>query len=322
MKTRPFLLRSRLGFRAVVAALLAVVSFSTAREWTSKDGKKLEADFVSKTDKDVTVRRASDGRIVTLPLDRLSDADVAWVAQQSAPPAPDPTKQTGKPEPLTGPHATLVTGQWEKGVFKNLPFSLYGSKDLSGKGQYPLVVLLHGKSDNNENGKQVGDWMKTFAKEENYRKHPCLLLAPLCYQPHGATGGGWSAKPGDEVIALVKDMVKTLPVDKNRIYVTGHSMGGFGTCHLLAKEPRLFAAGVPMAGCSGDASALRRIPLWVFHAADDDVVKVDGARSLADALERSKTFKYTEFPDGGHGIPGKVWADEAVMTWLFAQGVK
>lgn len=312
------------AFRAHRLAVLLGVLLSvdaTARPWTSTDGRTLEADFISATADAVKVKRTADGREVTLPLARLSEADRQWVQAQkpTTPTAPGIGATAG---PLSGPYASLATGDWALAEFKNLPFALHAPKDWSSAKPLPLVVALHGKSDNNENGKQIGDWMSGFAKTERQAKHPCVVLAPLCYQPHGGTGGGWSAKPGDEVVALVKDLVKSLPIDKTRIYVTGHSMGGFGTCHLLAAEPRLFAAGIPIAGCSGDAGALKRVPLWVFHAADDDVVKPDTARSLAKALERAKTFKYTEFPDGGHGIPGRVFQDDAVIDWLFAQGGK
>lgn len=305
------------GLGAAIA-LVWIIS-APAREWTSTDGKKLEAEFLSSTADAVRVKRAADGREVTLPLARLSEADREWVKSQK-PSAPVSPGATGGA--LGGPYAALATGDWAMSEFKNLPFAFHAPKDWTTAKSLPLVVTLHGKSDNNENGKQVGDWMKTFTKPDRQTKHPCVVLAPLCYQPHGGTGGGWSAKPGDEAIALIKDLVKTLPIDKTRIYVTGHSMGGFGTCHLLAAEPRLFAAGIPMAGCSGDAGALKRIPVWIFHAADDDVVKVDGARSLAKALDRAKGFKYTEYPDGGHGIPGRVFADDEVHEWLFAQGAK
>ena len=311
----------------LLAAPLLLLAFlalpAPGRPWTSTDGKTLEAEFVSATADAVKVKRASDGREISLPMARLSEADRDWVkAQKPADPSAAPAGAPAGGGAPTGPYAALVTGDWAQSQYKDLPFALWAPKELSAAKPLPLVIVLHGKSDNNENGKQIGDWMRGFAKAERQQKHPCLILAPLCYQPHGGTGGGWSAKPGDEVIGLLKDLVKSLPIDKSRLYITGHSMGGFGTCHLIATEPRLFAAGIPMAGCSGDAGALKRVPLWVFHAADDDVVKPDTARSLAKALARSKTFKYTEYPDGGHGIPGRVYQDDEAVEWLFSQGGK
>jgi len=97
-------------------------------------------------------------------------------------------------------------------------------------------------------------------------------------------------------------------------------MGGFGTTYMIGEEGRLFTAGVPVAGVDHRyAGELKRHPLWVFHAADDNVVKVDGTRTFADSLKRSKVFKYTEFPTGGHGIIGQVMNDPKVHEWLFAQ---
>lgn len=298
---------------------LGMVLSTQAREWTSSHGKTIEADYVSSTADSVTVKL--NGKNVKLPFSRLSKADIDWVAEQKKT-TPAPSAPGAKAKPLDPTYAPLITGEWALSKFRNLPFALYAAKDLDLTKTYPLILALHGKSDNDENGRQVGDWMQAFTKPDVYTKHPSIIVAPLCYQPYGGTGGGWSDKPGTEAIAMVKDMLKLLPIDKKRVYVMGHSMGGFGTCHLISSEPRLFAAGIPMCGCSGDAGSLRKTPLWVFHAADDTVVKPDTARSLAKALERSKTFKYTEYPDGGHGIPGRVVADAEVIEWLFAQAGK
>jgi len=296
-----------------------MVLSTQAREWTSTDGKTIEADYVSSNADSVTVKLT--GKDVKLPFSRLSKADVDWVAEQKKA-TPAAGAPGAKAKPLDPTYAPLITGEWAPSKFKNLPFALYAAKDLDLTKTYPLILVLHGKSDNDVNGRQVGDWMQAFTKPEVYAKHPSIIVAPLCYQPFGGTGGGWSDKPGTEAIAMVKDMLKLLPIDKKRVYVMGHSMGGFGTCHLIAGEPRLFAAGIPMCGCTGDAGSLRKTPLWVFHAADDTVVKPDTARSLAKALDHAKTFKYTEYPDGGHGIPGRVVADSEVIEWLFAQAEK
>ena len=100
-------------------------------------------------------------------------------------------------------------------------------------------------------------------------------------------------------------------------------MGGFGTCHLINSEPRLFAAGVAVAGCTGPdtAKTFKKVPLWLFHAADDNNVPVKYSRDLAEGLKREPDCKFTEYPDGGHGIVGKVFEEEEMHTWLFAKGV-
>ena len=115
--------------------------------------------------------------------------------------------------------------------------------------------------------------------------------------------------------------VKKLPVvDPDRVYVIGYSMGGFGTWHFLKEEPRLFAAGIPIAGGIRAASAsCARCRSGPSTARRTRSSTVDGARACAEELKRSKVFKYTEFPDDGHGIAGKVVDDEAVHEWLFEQ---
>ncbi len=301
----------------LVLALLISAGSLHAREWTSSDGRKMQAEFVSATATDVTLKLAAGGQISTLPISRLSAEDQRWIAAQGSKSA-EPAKV------MAGPFADLVTGEWALSEFKGLPFALYASKDLDSAKRIPLILALHGKSQNNENGKQVGGWMKTFSKEENHKERPCIVVAPLCYQPYGGTGGGWSDKPGLQAVALVKELIKSLPVDKERVYCVGYSMGGFGTCHLINSEPRMFAAGVAVAGCTGveTAGTFKKVPLWLFHATDDATVEVKYSRDLAKALEKAKDCKYTEYPTGGHGIVGKVFDEPDMHMWLFAKGVK
>ncbi|MDP1590078.1 MAG: prolyl oligopeptidase family serine peptidase [Prosthecobacter sp.] len=297
----------------ILLVVLLSLAPSSAREWTASDGRKLQADFVSATTTQVTLKIA--GKDTPVPLNRLSAADQAFVKEQMSKPV--------AAKKIEGPFAELITGDWALSKHKDLPFALYASKDLDASKSYPLILVLHGKSQNNENGPQVGGWMKSFAKEDRYTKNPCIIAAPLCYQPYGGTGGGWSDKPGEEAVSLVKELLKSLPIDKERVYCVGYSMGGFGTCRLINNEPRLFAAGVAVAGCTGPETAgtFKKVPLWLFHAADDATVEVKYSRDLAEALKRDKECKYTEYPTGGHGIVGKVFEEEEMHTWLFAKGV-
>jgi len=299
----------------LLSILLLVTLPIHAREWLSTDGRKIQADFVSATATDVKVKMA--GKDLSIPLSRLSAADQAWVKEQASKPA-------GAGKPIEGPFAPLITGDWALSKFKDLPFALYGAKELDAGKKYPLILALHGKSPNDENGKQVGGWMKSFTTATHYAKNPCIIVAPLAYQPFGITGSAWSAKPGTEALALVKELLKSLPIDKDRVYCIGYSMGGFGTCDLINTDPRLFAAGIAVAGCTGPETAdtFKKVPLWLFHAADDANVKVDYSRALAEALKRDKECKYTEYPTGGHGIVGKVFEDEDLHTWLFSKGIK
>lgn len=309
-----------------IVITLAMCAMAGAREWTSADGRKLEADFVSASGDMVVLRRASDGQIFKLPTSRLSPEDQVFIAAQgtSSGTVPAPATVTASAKPIGGPYAQFITGDWALSQFKDLPFALYGAKDLNAAQTYPLILALHGRSQNNDNGKQVGGWMKSFTKDERYQKHPCIIVAPLGYQPYGGSGTAWNEQPGTEALALVKDLIKNLPVDKTRVYCVGYSMGGFGTCYLINADPRLFAAGVAVAGCTGPdtANTFKKVPLWLFHAADDATVPVDYSRSLFALLKRDKECKFTEYPTGGHGIVGKVFEEEEMHEWLFAKGGK
>ena len=285
-----------------------------ARTWTSSDGKSLEAEYVSATGTEVTLKRDSDGKTFSIPLAKLSESDQEFVKAQAA--------VAKKPAPVEGEYANLITGDWALAKHKNLPYAFYGGKELDGSQKYPLVVCLHGRSPSDENGPQT-KLVKSFIKPSNYEKRPCLVLSPRCYQPYGGSGGGWDDAPGVEALDLIDDLIKELPlIDPTRVYVIGYSMGGFGTWHFLKEEPKVFAAGIPVAGYSSGVGKLRSMPIWAFHGAKDPVVGVEGARNCADELKRSDVFKYTEFPDGDHGIFNKVFNDEEVHEWLFAQQKK
>lgn len=305
------------GSLVLALSFLGLTSTAHARLWTSNDGKTLEAEWVSSAQDQVTLRRP-DGHVFTLPLNRLSAADQTWVKQQAAAPA-----AVAPVKPIEGPFGQLITGSWALSEHDGLKFAIYGGKSLSAENKYPLVLALHGKSPNTENGKQVAGWMNSFTKKENESARPCFVVAPLSAQPAAGEGTGWNGGEVEQVIKLVKTLVKNLPVDPKRVYIVGHSMGGFGTCHIMGSEPRLFAAAIPVSGVSqGDAAALDRKPVWMFHAADDNVVPVSGAREFAEAMKKDKQFKYTESPTGGHGVVGPVFNDQETHKWLFAQQLK
>jgi predicted peptidase len=243
-------------------------------------------------------------------------------------PAPTTTTPTTPARPIGAPAATApagakgafaqyITGDWKQFEGKGkLQFMIYGSPTLDASKKYPLVLFLHGKGNRVLTKEHLG-FAGNCAKPANYAERPCYILAPQCPDENG-----WSGATGANLMKTLKEVVRGLPVDEDRIYIVGYSMGAFGTFAFLNEEPRMFAAGVPVAGSVdvGAARNLKRIPLWIFHGEKDDVVKPDGSRAIAKALEKMKApVKYTEFPGEGHTIFGKVGDDPAVHAWLFAQ---
>ena len=161
-------------------------------------------------------------------------------------------------------------------------------------------------------------WLaRDFSSEGNYRERPCFIIAP-----QNPDQMGWSGEKADGVVAIVKELIEELPVDAKRVYLTGYSMGAFGTFKIIAMEPELFAAGVPVAGGGslGTASTIKDVPFWVFHGAKDPTVNVSKSQDIVEALKSEGVeVKYTEYPDGDHGIAGEVFADEKMHEWLFEQ---
>jgi pimeloyl-ACP methyl ester carboxylesterase len=327
----------------MLPSLIAALVFATtlhARVWTTTDNRTFEADYVSATATQVTVK-LKDGRTAPFDIARLAQADRDFIAQQRtaqpAAPAATPTAPTTPAKPATpappapfgaprpagtpavfkGPYAGNITGDWKQFEGKGgLQCMFFASPTLDASKKWPLVVYLHGKG-NNVLSRANLSFAASCAKPENYKDRPCFILAPQCPDTNG-----WGGTTGVNLLKTLKDIVHQLPVDEDRIYLIGHSMGAYGTFALLNEEPRLFAAGIPMAGGCNIAIAhnLRRIPLWIFHGEKDDVVKPDDSRAIDKALEKMKApVKYTEFPGEGHGITGKVENDPAVHEWLFAQ---
>lgn len=130
------------------------------------------------------------------------------------------------------------------------------------------------------------------------------------------------SRPMRSLVGLLDALGETWPIDPDRRYLAGHSMGGFGVFDLLMRRPRDFAAAVVLCGGGDDARAgeIAHIPLWLFHAADDGEVPVERSRSMCDALCRAGGApRYSEYPSGGHAVWEHAYAEPGLSQWLFAQ---
>lgn len=302
-----------------LSSLSALAEF---REWTSSDGRTLLAEFVQFQDDQVTIKRRVDGREFSLPLTTLSETDQAWVREQGAALQKQAELEAAKAD-ASNPFARLVTGNWERHEGDGLKYRFYGDPKLRDESSgdspktYPLVIYLHGKNGDVMTPEKPWD-PDNFAKTESFRERPCFILVPQAPKDNET----WQGKNGEAVVEIAEDLIKHLPIDEKRIYLTGYSMGAFGTFHLLASEPKFFAAAVPIAG-GGDPSGVRRhrkVPVWVFHGAKDDVVDLEQSQRMVDAMEKARApVKFEIFPEGDHGISGKVYGRQDVHEWLFQQ---
>jgi predicted peptidase len=219
---------------------------------------------------------------------------------------------------------------------KSMPFCLLLPKDYRPSQKYPIVLFLHGSGERGTNNTaQTGPGVGIFLTPENRTKYPCFVVAPQC-SPNGwwidssrdpVTGKRHPEPNGDMQLALkcLDEVMSTFKTDSNRVYVTGLSMGGFGAWDCITRFPERFAAGVPICG-GGDPSTIdatvARVPVWVFHSANDDHVPVQGDRDMVAAMKKNGgNPHYTEFPDAGHFCWDKAYTNPKLMPWLFSQSL-
>lgn len=251
-------------------------------------------------------------------------------------------------ETLKGKAATLaqafVPHVHRSATGEQMPYRLFTPPTRAKGRKYPLVVFLHGAGGSGTDNARQLQGANVFGAlvwtlPENQRRHPTFVVAPqsdwnwpctlfdprnrpktpadLKYCPPEAMGIG--ARLAFEVI---DELAETLPIDPARIYVTGHSMGGAGTWHMIAQRPRFFAAAVPVSGHPLPATAewVKDVPVWNFHGTADAVEPVATSRVMIEALRRAGGRpRHTEYPGIGHDAYMWAYTEPALVEWLFAQ---
>lgn len=181
---------------------------------------------------------------------------------------------------------------------------------------WPLVVFLHGKGERGSDG-----WAPTTvglgpALRDHPERWPCVVVFPQC-----PADRQWIDAP-ELVEAAWAATVAERAIEAERSYLTGISMGGFGTWHHGARHADRWAALLPICGGGkpADATTLAALPIWAFHGAIDPVIPVEASRSMVAALRAAGgAIRYTEYPDEGHACWDRAYADEAAAAWLLAQ---
>jgi len=213
-------------------------------------------------------------------------------------------------------------------------YRLLGPKSITPGTRYPLVIFLHGAGERgNDNISQL-KYFPTWMAEQSARKaHPCFVLAPQCRDEQKWVDVDWdsiestpqSPTPTVDmlaVIAALEDTLRREPIDPARIYLTGLSMGGYGSWDLAARMPDRFAAVLPICGGGDEATAakIKDLPIWCFHGDADTAVRVERSRTMIEALRAAGGApKYSELAGVGHDSWTPAYRDPDVLAWLFAQ---
>lgn len=215
-----------------------------------------------------------------------------------------------------------------------MPYRMLSPQHIKQGETYPLVLFLHGSGERgNDNKKQLAHGASIFTNPVNADKFPAFVVFPQCKER------AWTEKiedrvfmPGAEtpeeslseelVMGLVKELIKNNPIDTNRIYIVGISMGGIATYDLVCRYPDIFAAAVPICGAVNPERLpdAKNVKFMIFHGGMDDEIPVVCSREAYKTLNSAgATVDYIEFAGVGHDCWTSAFNYPSFLPWLFSQ---
>jgi predicted esterase len=234
-----------------------------------------------------------------------------------------------------------------------LPYRLYTPAHYDASVKYPVLVYLHGRGQRGYDNEgtyttQLLHGPQSIVSPNQQHQFPSFVIVPQCGDmPAHQEWAHWIGNSEQNLYAglsqdgsymqhadpfpsalLVKELVESLPaelsIEPARVYLTGESMGGFGTWEFTTRWPDVFAVGVPMAGYSdrSKVSRILHIPFWVFHGDADQSNPVAGSRAMVEAINAAGgSAKYTEYPGVDHGGTfDKAWTEEQeLLPFIYSQ---
>lgn len=187
------------------------------------------------------------------------------------------------------------------------------------KQDWPLIVFLHGSGERGDDLSKVSiHGPLKYIKNGN--KLDAVILAPQCPEKEI-----WDK---DILYTLIKEVILKNRINFTRVYLTGLSMGGYGTWDLALEYPELFAAVAPICGRINytfieNASKLKDKPIWVFHGGKDEVVPLSNSERMVEAVKNiGGKPKLTVYPNAGHDSWSEPYSDSNFYAWLFNQEQK
>jgi len=191
-------------------------------------------------------------------------------------------------------------------------YLLYLPKDHDKQDKWPLLIFLHGAGERGDDLAKVKVHGPPKLIEQG-KDYPFVVISPQCPKDRW-----WQPT---ELLALVDAAAAKYKIDPDRIYLTGLSMGGFGTWGLAALAPERFAAIMPICGGGETLSAARlaKLPVWAFHGAQDKVVPLKRSEDMVEALKKvGGDVKLTVYPEAGHDSWTETYNNPEVYTWLLS----
>ena len=221
------------------------------------------------------------------------------------------------------------------------PYSVYVPRMWTPERHWPVILFLHGSGERGTDGLRATQIGIGSAIRSDPSQVPAIVVFP-----QAPPGTRWLGEPAEAAMAALEATEREFGTDRERTYLTGLSMGGYGVWHLALAHPGRFAALVPV--CGGllpheTTNAVQRSPLtmnsenpyalvanvvgstpvWIFHGDADPIVPVEESRQMTGALQQiSKNVRYTEYAGVGHNSWERAYRQPDLWQWLFEQTLK
>lgn len=224
-------------------------------------------------------------------------------------------------------------------IFENdtLNYRVLKPLDYDPKKQYPIHLFLHGSGERgNNNSSQLTHGGKLFLKKENREKYNSWVIFPQCKENDrwpSLSSDLWdktlenkSIEPNESlglVIKMMDEFIERKDVNKNKIYVSGLSMGGMGTFELLFRRPNMFAAATPICG-NGITELAKlyadKVALWIFHGSNDKVISPKHSLKMARAIINSGgSPRMTLYENVGHDSWNNAFTEKDFLKWIHSK---
>ena len=218
-------------------------------------------------------------------------------------------------------------------------YVVYMPQDWTPQQKWPVILFLHGSIEKGDDGVRQSKVGLGLAVREHPERFPAVIVMPQC-----RNDADWAVDAMEaQALAALDASTKEFHGDPERTYLTGFSMGGYGSWSLASRHPERFAALVVVCGgilwppavamkepdpkadnpYASTARKVAGIPVWVFHGDADRNVPVTESRRMVDALNAVKApVKYTEYKGAGHFTWDRAYAEPELPEWLFTQRLK
>ena len=229
-----------------------------------------------------------------------------------APEAQTAGAQTAGAPPAGAPTSLSYSGGWTDAASGEALVALPEGYDADPDRQWPLMLFLHGAGERGDSLALVGVHGPLKERRQG-RDLPFVIVAPQVPE-----GGRWTV---GRIAAAMDGAIAAYRIDTDRVYVTGLSMGGYGTWEAVERLPERIAAAVPVCGGGNPIglAAAREVPIWAFHGAMDPVVPISQSTTMVSRLRASGgDVRFTVYPDAGHDAWTETYANPEVYEWLLS----